>query len=127
MSTHQLNTRIKLKHDITANWNVSTSFVPLKGEIIIYDDYFTKTVEVNGETVTRYIPNIKIGDGLAYVTDLPFVDEYIREQLIAHIENSDIHVTPEETTMWNNKVNIDDTEEVISGELQDETLIFTRF
>lgn len=120
-----MQARIKTKNDTTANWNAALGFVPLKGEIIIYSDYETKTYTENGETVTKVIPNMKIGDGSAYVQDLPFVDESLRNLLIAHIQNGDIHTTLAEKTFWNSKVNIDDTGEV-AGELVDETLIFTR-
>ena len=30
--------RIVQKHDTSANWAKATNFIPLKGEIIIYDD-----------------------------------------------------------------------------------------
>ena len=119
MST--VNTRIKIKHDTTSNWNSATGFIPLSGEIIVYDDYKTITKEVNGENVTKNVPGIKVGDGLAYVQDLPFVDEDLREQLMAHINDSDIHVTSALKTFWNNKLNIDDTNEVVN-----ETLVFNR-
>ena len=39
MSIREFNTRIKSKHDTTANWNAAVGFIPLSGEIIIYDDY----------------------------------------------------------------------------------------
>lgn len=125
-----VNTRIKLKRDTTSNWNSAGGFIPLAGEVIIYTDYQTKTwtVEEYGETVTKTanIPGIKIGDGRAYVQDLPFVDEELREKLMNHINNMDIHVTLAEKEFWNNKVNIDDSEELISGDLIDDTLIFNR-
>ena len=125
-----LDVRIKSKHDTTANWNNAKGFIPLAGEIIIYDDYETKTwtEQQYGETVTKTIniPNMKIGTGNAYVQDLAFVDQKTREILIEHINNQDIHTTLEEKLFWNNKVNIDDSEEVITGELVDETLIFNR-
>lgn len=120
-----LDVRIKSKHDITANWNNAVRFIPLRGEIIIYDDYYSYTVEENGVTVTKYVPNIKIGDGLAYVTDLPFVNKDLRDSLLEHTNNQSIHVSPGEKTFWNNKVNINDLSE-INDELVDETLIFTR-
>lgn len=125
-----LNVRIESKHDTTANWNNARGFVPLPGEIIIYDDYETKTytVEEYGETVTKTIniPNIKIGTGNAYVQDLAFVDQKTREILMEHINNQDIHTTLQEKLFWNNKINIDDSEDVLVGELSDETLIFNR-
>ena len=58
--------------------------------------------------------------------DLAFVDDELRNKLLAHIENEEMHTTLEEKLFWNNKVNIDDREEIISHELEDETLVFTR-
>ena len=125
-----LDVRIKSKHDTTANWNNAKGFIPLAGEIIIYDDYETKTytIEEYGETVTKTvnIPNIKIGTGNAYVQDLAFVDQKTREILMEHINNQDIHTTLQEKLFWNNKINIDDSEDVLVGELSDETLILNR-
>ena len=125
-----MDARIKLKHDTTENWNNARGFIPLLGEVIIYDDYETKTwtVEEYGETVTKtaQIPNIKIGTGNAYVQDLPFVDQQTREFLNEHISNNNIHVTLEEKLFWNNKINIDDLYEQEYGELEEETLILNR-
>lgn len=125
-----LDVRIRSKRDTTANWNQAGGFIPLRGEIIIYDDYETKTwTEMEyGEEVTKTvnIPNIKIGDGSAYVQDLPFVDQRTREILMEHINNQEIHVTLQEKAFWNNKINIDDSEEIVQGDLMDDTLIFNR-
>ena len=38
-----LNARIQIKHDTTANWDAAIGFIPLPGEIIVYDDYQVKT------------------------------------------------------------------------------------
>lgn len=126
----ELQTRIKQKRDTTANWDAAIGFIPLPGEIIVYTDYETKTYEVEefGETVTKTvnIPNIKIGTGNAYVQDLAFVDEHTREIILNHIRNEDIHTTLAEKLFWNNKINVDDAEEQITGELEDETLILNR-
>ena len=125
-----INSRIQLKRDTTENWNNAIGFIPLPGEVIVYEDYETKTytVEEYGEIVTKTanIPNIKIGTGNAYVQDLAFVDEKTRDILMEHIRNHDIHVTLQEKLFWNNKINVDDAEEQISGELEDETLILNR-
>lgn len=125
-----VNTRIKIKHDTTENWNNATGFIPLPGEIIVYDDYEVKTytVEEYGETVTKtaLIPNIKIGTGNAYVQDLAFVDEKTRDILMTHINDHDIHVTLQEKIFWNNKINIDDSEDVIHDELLEEMLVLNR-
>ena len=117
-----INTRIKAKRDTTANWNHASGFIPLEGEIIVYIDY-----EVDSEGTK--IPAFKVGDGRAYVQDLPFVSDDIRRDLINHINNRDTHVTLSEKEFWNNKVNIDDSVEQTTSEgysLQDDTLIFNR-
>lgn len=125
-----MNARIQLKHDTTEHWNNAIGFIPLPGEVIVYDDYETKTytVEEYGETVTKtvQIPNIKIGTGNAYVQDLAFVDEQTKAILMEHINNQNIHVTLQDKLFWNNKVNIDDAYAQIHQELEDETLIFNR-
>lgn len=125
-----IQARIQSKHDTTANWDAAVGFIPLPGEIIIYDDYETKTytVEEYGETVTKtvLIPNIKIGTGNAYVQDLGFVDDATRAMLLEHIHNQEIHTTLAEKLFWNNKLNMDDSEDIIHGELSDETLILNR-
>lgn len=48
--------RIVQKHDSSANWAKAINFIPLKGEIIIYDD----------------LNKIKIGDGTTKINDLDF-------------------------------------------------------
>lgn len=125
-----INARIQSKHDTTANWNAAVGFIPLAGEIIIYDDWQTKTytVEEYGETVTKTvnIPNIKIGTGNAYVQDLGFVEDDLRDMLLEHINNQNVHTTLAEKLFWNNKINVDDSEDVLVGELSDETLILNR-
>ena len=57
MSDKILNTRIKQKIDIKANWDKAVNFVPLKGEIIVYSD----------------LNKIKVGDGTKKVSELPFL------------------------------------------------------
>ena len=125
-----INARIQIKHDTTENWNNAKGFIPLAGEIIVYDDYETKTYtrEEYGEQVTRTvnIPNIKVGTGNAYVQDLAFVDESTRELLLDHIRDTEIHTTLQEKLFWNNKINVDDALEQVTGELDDETLILNR-
>lgn len=125
-----IKARILAKRDTTANWNNAVGFIPMLGEIIIYTDYQTKTytVEEYGEQVTKTvnIPGIKIGTGNAYVQDLAFVDEDLRDTLMAHINNTDLHTTLAEKLFWNNKINIDDSYDIQHEELEDETLILNR-
>ena len=49
------------KHDIEENWAKATNFIPLVGEIIVYD-----------ADETYNFARIKIGDGITKVNDLPF-------------------------------------------------------
>ena len=116
-----INTRIQQKRDSTANWNAALGFIPLQGELIIYNDYKTIEKEIDGELRTVQIPGIKIGDGRAYVQDLPFIDEELRDRIMVHINNPDIHVTLQEKLFWNNKLNVDDNAELVDG-----ALIFNR-
>ena len=94
--------------DITDNWNQRTDYIPSKGKIIIYLDKNKKIID--NETIN--VPAIKIGDGLAYLIDLPFIDDLF----IDHINNINIHITEEKQAFWNNKINCND--EVINETLQ---------
>lgn len=64
MANKNLNARIVLKHDTEENWLKAQNFIPLLGEIIIYD-----------ADETHSLPRVKIGNGENNVNALPFVDE----------------------------------------------------
>lgn len=115
------NARIKFKRDTTQNWNDARGMIPLQGEIIIYTDYKSIVKEIDGEERTVLIPGIKIGDGAAYVQDLPFIDEDLRDRIMEHINNPNLHVTLADKLFWNNKLNVNDLSEVEEG-----ALIFNR-
>lgn len=119
----QFRTRVMQKIDTTANWRQNLTFIPLKGEIIIYSDYQTEVVD----GVTKNIPGIKIGDGTTYGIDLPFVDEDIRRELLAHSQNGSIHISAEEREFWNNKVRcyIEFEDDGHGYNVESENLIFT--
>jgi hypothetical protein len=76
MAEKKIKTRIQQKHDLEANWLKATSFVPMAGELIIYDI----EVDASGNTLTlpsgRTSPytyeRFKIGDGKTLVSSLPF-------------------------------------------------------
>ena len=130
----KIDARILLKHDTTANWEkVQLSFVPMAGEMIVYDDYepvwlknpdgsyeldsqgnkIQKTVlDKYNREVLVWVPGLKIGDGNIYLVDLPFVT-----------------ITPdleEKMEFWNNKLNVDDSPEGCQYMADIETLIFNR-
>lgn len=67
----------------TEGWNSQPLLISAKDTVYVYTDYATS----EGQD----IPNIKIGDGNAYLIDLPFLV-------------SDCNVTPEDIEKWNNKV-----------------------
>ena len=91
----------------TEYWNSMPSLQSLQGAIYIYTDY--KTIEEDG--VTKNLPGIKIGDGDAYVIDLPFISDSESKQITtltetvnAHIGAVDAHTSSAEKEFWNNKV-----------------------
>ena len=78
------------KHDLEVNWIKATGFIPYKGELIIYDIEVDKdgntlelpTDEIYGRTTPYTYERIKIGDGIHTVSDLPFVDTALRDEII---------------------------------------------
>ena len=85
-------TSVSVQYGTTEYWNSQIGYVPAKGEIIVYSDY--DTTEKDGQTVD--VPGIKIGSGNGYVQDLSFVNEGLVDRLLAHIQDSSIHVTNEQ-------------------------------
>ena len=123
MATIRLKAITKFSRDTTANWNRFPNIVPEAGEAIVYSDYSSYQDDHNN---TVYVPGIKIGDGLAYLADLPFVGgpgydgpsfESIVARLGLHENNASMHVSSEDRAKWDNKLNCE-----VSGE----TLILTR-
>ena len=103
----------KVRIGTTSEWELQPTFVPERGEFIVYTD---RTV-IDGVAYS----GVKIGDGGAYVVDLPFVGDDVATVIVTqindHVFNSDIHVSPAEKQFWDNKLNYD---------LQGETLIFDK-
>lgn len=98
----------EVRYDTVTGWGSVPELVSEKGVIYIYTDY---TYSQDGQ----YLPGFKVGDGQAYLIDLPFTDDPLR----AHIANTNVHVTLEEKNFWNNKVRVYMSEEV------EENLIIT--
>ena len=61
-----ITSRIQQKHDTAANWANATTFIPKKGEIVIYD------AEYNTSGVQTQAVRFKIGDGSRTINNLPF-------------------------------------------------------
>lgn len=62
----KITSRIQQKHDTAANWAKATTFIPKKGEIVIYD------AEYNTSGVQTQAVRFKIGDGSRTINNLPF-------------------------------------------------------
>ena len=69
-------------------WAREPELVSQKGSIYVYMD----------ENDVKF----KIGDDTTYVVDLPFATPSTKE-FEEHVQNSNVHVTPEEKEFWNNK------------------------
>ena len=97
-------------------WDAVPSLVSSKNIIYVYLDAFNYTSSDGNEVV---VPGVKIGDGSAYLIDLPFLSDDLREVIEKHIGDQTIHVTQNEKNAWNNKVSIIEP-------ISDENLIFIK-
>lgn len=79
--------------DTTEGWNSQPQLIGRENIVYVYTDYLTGD---NGEK----IPGFKVGDGLAYLIDLPFNGDLF----LQHVQDTSIHVTDAEKAFWNNKV-----------------------
>ena len=91
---------VKIYRASTADWDSQTQLVSEEDAIYIYTDHDT----YGGDD----LPAIKIGDGTSFLIDMPFITDHTSE-LLNHIADSDIHVTIQEKTFWNNKVSCDES------------------
>lgn len=78
MTTKELTTRIILKHDTESNWkNVEETFIPLVGEMIVYDP-----------DETHSYSRFKIGDGVSTLVQLSFGLQDVGTDNTVYAENS---------------------------------------
>lgn len=87
-----LNTS-EIAYNTSAYWAEHNNIISVKGCIYVYSDW-------KKDSQGRDIPGFKVGDGLAYVVDLPFKDQLF----IEHMDDTTIHVNSDEKEFWNNKV-----------------------
>ena len=95
--------------DTKQGWDSQTDLISEKDAVYIYTDYDT---DEHGNN----IPGIKIGDGLGYLIDAPFLDANMQKHILDNI----IHITQQEREFWNNKVT------AFLSEISNETLILTK-
>ena len=97
MQTLQDYLNVHLKKQVlfntTAAWNAQVQLTSEPDTLYIYTDHQT-------DSQGNKIAGIKVGDGNAYLIDMPFTDEVIMD----HIDDNVRHITAEERAFWNNKV-----------------------
>lgn len=97
----------------TAEW-ARLPVISEKNALYVYTDY-EKRIDEEGKEY--YIAGFKIGDGNAYVSDLPFqltiTDAIIEtaERAKEHMASASIHVSDEDRLRWDNKVSASVNEE----------------
>ena len=116
---HDFNNRMVYYSKKKNEWNADRDIIAEKDALYIYSDY--KTIQKDGQQIL--IPGLKIGDGISYLIDIPFVNDNseFEDLLLDHINNRIIHVSLNDRDFWNNKLNLVDL-----VDLQDENLILNR-
>lgn len=104
-----------IHYGTTAYWDSQSTLIGENNHIYVYTDY--TTITSNGET--KNVPNIKIGDGNAYLIDNPFITTSVEQLINLHINDTTQHITAEERTIWNNKIRC------YLSENNNETIVFT--
>lgn len=80
----------------TAYWNEQITYVPPRGQLIVYTD---------GNVIDDIsYPKFKVGDGSAYVVDLPFSEGEYETMLQNHLANQTIHLTTTDREKLQNSV-----------------------
>lgn len=84
---------VGVSRDTTQHWNAYPDFIPRLGEVIAYLDRFVIT---DASTGTRtLVPDIKVGDSVHRLIDLPFVgdrgpEEITRSEIIQILQSASI-------------------------------------
>ena len=115
---NNLNNKIVYYSKKKSEWDADRDIIAEKDTLYIYSDY--KTIQKDGKQLL--IPGLKIGDGVSYLIDIPFVNNLnseFEDLLLDHINNKVIHVSAYDREFWDNKLNLD-------LDLQDENLILNR-
>ena len=101
MAEKVVKTRIQQKHDIEANWNKATNFIPLAGEMIVYDVDSNYSYE-----------RFKIGDGTSTVTALPFADSNHKH---SKLEITDFPVIPSSVSAIEHQYAVSNSKDNVSN------------
>ena len=101
---NNLNNKIVYYSKKKNEWDSDIELISQKDVLYIYSDY--KTIQKDGKQV--FLPGIKIGDGMSYLIDMPFINDTnheFEELVLDHINDNIIHIQPGERDFWNNKLN----------------------
>lgn len=103
MNEIKIDVRLRQKSNTFSYWSANSDFIPLKGEIIVYENRKTTTDE-NGQIIN--LPDVKIGDGVTKLGKLPFlvgslseIEAQVQEladRIFGHIDDKNIHITDAE-------------------------------
>ncbi len=83
----EVDKSVNLQVATKAEWDAQPSLIGQAGTVYVYSDQYTNPDD-------QPVPGFKVGDGLAYLIDLPFNDDILMRSM----------VTDEERAFWNNKV-----------------------
>ncbi len=120
----QLNDKINVAQssilfNTKEGWNAQPTLRTQENIIYVYTNAFKLD---SGEEIA----GIKIGDGNAYLKDKAFISDYLANKIAelntqfqTHLADNVRHITADERTKWNNKLNCD-------NEVSDETLVINR-
>lgn len=115
MATKNVNkTRLLMKHDIEANWLKAENFIPLEGEIVVYDA---------DETHSR--PRMKIGDGKTKVGALSFVSPETTKPYMQLVTNADGETIWEARTHYIEEVVILPETSFIESDISENGILLT--
>ena len=88
-------------YDTKAAWDAQPLLISEPRVIYIYSDYDYIEDEAGNRTA---VAGLKIGDGVNYLIDLPFVGDLTTKIIVEHLADSVSHLTSAEREFWNNKV-----------------------
>lgn len=119
---HNLNNKMTYYSRTKSDWDSDRALISEKDVLYIYSDY--KVIQKDGQEI--YLPGLKIGDGLSYLIDLPFINaqneaeiQRLQNLILDHMNNKIAHIQSGEREFWNNKLNY-------QLKSQEENLVFNR-
>lgn len=109
-----------IQYRTEAEWNEQQTLLTTEGGLYIYSDH-TKVIDPESGKVTL-IPAIKIGDGVSYLSQLPFIGgglspeaetqiqvletevQNVQQAVNVHVADGEAHVSDDDRDGWNRKI-----------------------